>query len=204
MSAGTVVLAGSVLFMAAGCSSGGTGFKDEGPAASESVAQSVPTPRTSPTPTLKKVDAVALVRADPKVSAQLKRDLKPCVGKQYPVDVTYGKVTGNASDDVIVNVLSCADAIGVGSFVYRLEGDKYANVFATEEPPTYAEVDRGDLVLTREVYGKSDSIAYPSGQDVITYRWVGEKFVEHDRVHTDFSNTADGGGQPAPAITSKG
>ncbi|MFI8102528.1 hypothetical protein [Streptomyces sp. NPDC086023] len=204
MSAGTIVLAGSVLFVV-GCTSGGTGLKDEGPASTESVAKAAPTPRSSGgSPPVKKVDAVALLKADPKVSAQLKQDLKPCVGKQFPVDVTYGKVTGNAADDVIVNVLSCADAVGVGSFVYRLEGDKYQNVFADEVPPVYAEIDRGDLVLTREVYGRGDSIAYPSGQDVLTYRWMGDKFTVHDRVHTDFSNTADGGGQPAPAVTSKG
>ncbi|MFJ5549356.1 hypothetical protein [Streptomyces sp. NPDC093225] len=203
MSAGTVVLVGSVLFMV-GCSSNGTGLKDEGPASTESAAKTAPTPRASSLPTFERVDAVALVKADAKVSAQLKRDLKPCVGKQYPVDVTYGKVTANSTDDVIVNVLSCADAVGVGTFVYRKDGEKFQNVFASEEAPVYAEIDRGDLVLTREVYGKGDSIAYPSGQDVITYRWSGDKFTLHDRVHTDFSNTADGGGQPAPAITSKG
>ncbi|MCB5170403.1 hypothetical protein LG634_37125 [Streptomyces bambusae] len=203
MSAGTLVLAGSVLFMVA-CSSGGAGLKDEGPAArSEQAAKAMPSPAGSATPTFKRVDAVALVKADPKVSAEVKRDLKPCVGKEYPVDVTYGRVTSNSVDDVIVNVLSCADAVGVGSYVYRLSGGSYENVFADEQPPVYAEIDRGDLVVTKPVYGKSDAIAYPSGEDVITFRWTGDKFTEHDRVHTDYSNTADGGGQPAPAITPK-
>ncbi|MER7761291.1 hypothetical protein [Streptomyces sp. NPDC097619] len=202
MSAGTVVLAGSVLFMVA-CSSGGAGLKDEGPARSEAAVKAAPTPGPTRTGGFRRVDAVALVKADPKVSSEVKRDLKPCVGKEYPVDVTYGKVTGNTVEDVIVNVLSCADAVGVGSYVYRSNGGRYENVFADEQPPVYAEIDRGDLVLTKPVYGKSEALAYPSGEDVITYRWNGDRFNELDRVHTEYSNTADGGGQPAPAVTPK-
>lgn len=53
------------------------------------------------------------------------------------------------------------------------------------------------------MYGKSDTLSYPSGEDVITYRWSGERFTEQDRVHTDYSNVVDGGGQPAPAISAK-
>jgi hypothetical protein len=202
MSAGTLVLAGSVLFMVA-CSSGGAGLKDEGPARTEQAVKSLPTPGSAPTRTFEKIDGATLVKADPKVSDEVKRYLKPCVGKEYPVDVTYGKVTGNSVEDVVVNVLSCADAVGVGSYVYRRIGDRYENVFADEQPPVYAEIDRGDLVLTKPVYAKSDALAYPSGEDVITYRWNGERFNEQDRVHTDYSNAVDGGGQPAPAVTEK-
>lgn len=214
MSAGTVVLVGTVLF-AAGCSTGGTGLKDGGPARTDTVARSnQPTaggatepaapdhsPASSTGGQLKRVDPVALLKADPKVSAAVKRDLKPCTGKEYPIDVSYGKVTGNTVVDIVVNVLSCADAVGRGSYVYRADGGKYENVFADEQPPVYAEIDRGELVLNKPVYGKSDTLAYPSGEDVITYRWNGERFTEQDRVHTDYSNVVDGGSQPAPAVT---
>jgi hypothetical protein len=214
MSAGTVVLVGTVLF-AAGCSTGGTGLKDGGPARTDTVARnSQPTgaPATEPAAPdhspaastggqLKRVDPVALLKADPKVSAAVKRDLKPCTGKEYPIDVSYGKVTGNTVVDIVVNVLSCADAVGRGSYVYRADGGKYENVFSDEQPPVYAEIDRGELVLNKPVYGKSDTLAYPSGEDVITYRWNGERFTEQDRVHTDYSNVVDGGSQPAPAVT---
>ncbi|MFF4365659.1 hypothetical protein [Streptomyces sp. NPDC001594] len=215
-SAGTVVLVGTVLF-AAGCSAGGTGLRDGGPARTESVsrnnqpnqptaAPSGPvalghTPAAGTGSPLKKVDPVALLKADPKVSAEVKRDLKPCTGKEYPVDVSYGKVTGNSVVDIVVNVLSCADALGRGSYVYRSDGGKYENVFADEQPPVYAEIDRGDLVVSKPVYGKSDALSYPSGEDVITYRWNGEQFAEQDRVHSEYSNVGDGGGQPAPAVT---
>ncbi|MFD8984111.1 hypothetical protein [Streptomyces sp. NPDC059564] len=214
MSAGTVVLVGTVLF-AAGCSTGGTGLKDGGPARTDTVSRNnQPTgapatesaapdhsPAASTGAQVKRVDPVALLKADPKVSAAVKRDLKPCTGKEYPIDVSYGKVTGNTVVDIVVNVLSCADAVGRGSYVYRADGGKYENVFTDEQPPVYAEIDRGELVLNKPVYGKSDALAYPSGEDVITYRWNGERFTEQDRVHTDYSNVVDGGSQPAPAVT---
>ncbi|GAA1590208.1 hypothetical protein GCM10009731_49750 [Streptomyces globosus] len=211
MSAGTVVLVGTVLF-AAGCSAAGTGLRDGGPARTETVAKSGSPPApagTAPSAPggsgkpYQKVDPVALLMADPKVNPQVKRDLKPCTGKEYPVDVSYGKVTGGPAADIVVNVLSCADALGRGSYVYRAEGGRYENVFSDEQPPVYAEIDRGDLVVTKPVYGKSDPLAYPSGEDVVTYRWDGERFTEHDRVHTDYSNI-DGGALPAPAVSPRG
>ncbi|WP_424215500.1 hypothetical protein ACN20G_14015 [Streptomyces sp. BI20] len=208
MSTGTVVLVGTALF-AVGCSQGGTGLRDGGPARSE-TAKSAPTPGPgaasvpSSQGPVKRVDAVALLKADPKVSGAVKRDLKPCAGKDFPVDVSYGKITDNGTDDVVVNVLSCADAIGVGTYVYRADGGRYVNVFADEQPPVYAEIDRGALVLTKQVYAKSDALTFPSGEDVITYHWSGEKFTEQDRVHTDYSNVVDGGPAPTAVATPKG
>ncbi|MGP3686873.1 hypothetical protein ACTVZO_19555 [Streptomyces sp. IBSNAI002] len=208
VSAGTIVLVGTAVF-AVGCATGGTGLRDGGPARTDPVAKTAPS-ASSPEPTaaasgkpLKKVDPVALLKADPKVSAEVKRDLKPCTGKEYPVDVSYGKVTGSTVVDIVVNVLSCADALGRGSYVYRADGATYENVFSDEQPPVYAEIDRGDLVVTKQVYAKSDPLSYPSGEDVITYRWDGEKFTEQDRVHSEYSNVVDSGSQPAPAVTQK-
>ncbi|KOU44587.1 lipoprotein [Streptomyces sp. WM6373] len=212
VSAGAIVLVGTAVF-AVGCATGGTGLRDGGPARTDTVARTAPpgsspadgssaSPSPSGTP-LKKVDPVRLLMADPKVGADVKRDLKPCTGKEYPVDVSYGKVTGGPVADIVVNVLSCADALGRGTYVYRADGARYENVFADEQPPVYAEIDRGDLVVTKQVYGKSDALAYPSGEDVITYRWDGEKFTEQDRVHSEYSNVVDGGVQPAPATSQK-
>ncbi|MCP3758475.1 hypothetical protein [Streptomyces sp. TBY4] len=217
MSAGTVVLVGTVLF-AVGCSTGGTGLRDGGPARTEQVAKTgapsaAPSPQdadsTAPLTSqasgrpAAKVDPIALVKADPKISAEMKRELKPCSGKEYPVDVSYGKVTGGPEVDIVVNILSCADALGIGSFVYRADGASYQNVFSDEQAPVYAEIDRGDLIVTKPVYGKSDAFSYPSGEDLITYRWNGERFTEQDRVHTDYSNVVDGGTLPAPAVSPK-
>ncbi|WP_455353643.1 hypothetical protein [Streptomyces sp. SYSU K217416] len=192
----------AVGLLVAGCSTGGAGVRDEGAARSDSVAKVGPT-STPSSQALKTVDAVALVKDDPKVSEAVKRDLKPCVADEYPVDVSYGKITANGVNDVVVNVLSCADAVGVGTYVYRADGEKYENVFAAEEPPVYAEIDRGDLVLTQQVYARGDSVAFPSGEDVITYRWSGERFTEQDRVHNEYSNAVDGGTEPAPNTPSE-
>ncbi|MFF3642499.1 hypothetical protein [Streptomyces sp. NPDC002564] len=171
------------------CSTGGSGARDEGPASSEPVVSAAPSASPSASLPTKKIDAVRLVKDDPKVSPAIKRDLKPCVGKAYPVDVSYGNLTGGSATDVVVNVLTCGDAVGIGSYVYRAQGDKYENVFKAEEPASvYAEIDRGDLVVTKQLYEKGDSVAYPSGEEVITYRWTANHFTESGRTRNDFGN----------------
>ncbi|MFH9435750.1 hypothetical protein [Streptomyces rochei] len=181
-----------------GCGAGGTGARDEGPARAEAVEGAAsPSPVASPSKVPERVDAVRLVKTDPKVSAEVKRELKPCVGDQYPVDVSYGKLTGQSAEDVVVNVLTCGDGVGVGSYVYREEDGAYQNVFQAEEPPVYAEIDRGDLVVSKQVYEKGDSVSSPSSSIVITYRWASDRFAEEYRTHNDYSNAV--GGMPSPA-----
>ncbi|MFJ2743471.1 hypothetical protein ACIO3O_27905 [Streptomyces sp. NPDC087440] len=184
------------------CSAGGTGTRDEGPARSDPVAAKVdPTPQpTSSAPAADgssvpaaRTDPVELLKNDPKVSETVKRDLKPCVKDIYPVDASYGKVTGNTSDDVIVNVMTCGDAVGIGSYVFREDNGRYTNVFVAEEPAVYASIDRGDLVVTRPEYKKGDAVAFPSGEVVVTYRWMGQKFVEHDKVENSYSKAVGNG-----------
>ncbi|GAA3373926.1 hypothetical protein GCM10020367_35810 [Streptomyces sannanensis] len=186
-----------------GCDTGGTGARDEGPARTEKAAQSSPGPAaTVAVQPAERVDPVKLISNDPRASRQIKRDLKPCNENEYPVDVSYGKVTGSAAEDVVVNVMTCG-GVGVGTYVYRETGDTYQNVFAAEEATVYAEIDRGDLVVTKQVYAKGDDPAYPSGEDVITYRWVGTAFIEHARVHNRYSKAVNGAGgdSGAPATT---
>jgi hypothetical protein len=142
--------------------------------------------------------AVALLQSDPKVSEAVKRDLEPCGTDQYPVDLFYGDLTGGSADDVVVNVVTCADLVGVGSYVSREEGGSYQNVFQTEEPPVYAEIDRGDLVVTKQVYEKGDPVSDPSGENVITYRWVSGRFAAVYRTHSDYSNVVGTDPTPVP------
>ncbi|MEV0640786.1 hypothetical protein AB0I77_38860 [Streptomyces sp. NPDC050619] len=189
------VLAALALFVSA-CGTGGTGARDEGPARSDSVAGVVASPSPIPARTAEGVNAVRLVKDDPGVSAEVKRELKPCVADEYPVDVSYGELTGGSADDVVVNVLTCGDSVGVGSYVYREEGGSYENVFRAEEPPVYAEIDRGDLVVTKQVYEKGDPVSSPSGENVITYRWSAGRFAEEFRTHNDYGNTV--GDTPSP------
>jgi len=191
------VLAALGLLVSA-CASGGTGARDEGPARSDSVSVGAVTPAPSQSSAEPSVDAVQLLKADPEVSAAVKRDLQPCVADEYPVDVSYGKLTGGSADDIVVNVLTCGDAVGVGSYVYSGQAGDYENVFKAEEPPVYAEIDRGDLVITQQVYAKGDSVEYPSAEDVITYRWAASRFTEQARTHNDYSKVV-GGEMPSPA-----
>ncbi|WP_137988658.1 hypothetical protein [Streptomyces vilmorinianum] len=201
LTATTVLVASGMLLTA--CSTGGTGSRDEGAArADEGAASAAPPPSASPSGDLmnaKRVDPVALIKADPKIGERFKSDLKPCVADAYPVDTSYGNLTGSASPDVVVNVMTCGDAVGIGTYVYREESGEYKNVFMVEDAAAYATIDRGDLVVTKQVYAKGDPVAYPSGEDVITYRWAGNKFTQHDWVHNEYSTAVGDGGIDGPA-----
>jgi hypothetical protein len=190
-------LAALGLFLS-GCAAGGTGARDEGPAHADSVAGATASPSVLPSRTPDRVNAVKLVKADPQVSPEVKRELKPCVADEYPVDVSYGDLTGGPADDVVVNVLTCGDAVGVGSYVYREEDGRYQNVFKAEEPPVYAEIDRGDLVVTKQVYEKGDPVSSPSGENVITYRWTSGRFIEKYRIRNDYSSAVGPDVSPTP------
>ncbi|CAM5706735.1 hypothetical protein [Streptomyces aurantiogriseus] len=194
----TAVLAALALFASA-CATGGTGARDEGPAHSDAVAGAAPPSQSAaPTHTPERVDAVRIVKDDPAVSAEVKRELQPCAGDEYPVDVSYGDLTGGSDSDLVVNVLTCGDAVGVGSYVYRRADGRYQNVFKAEEPPIYAEIDRGDLVVTKQVYEKGDPVSSPSGENVITYRWAAGRFVKEYSWHNDYSGVVGEEATPEP------
>ncbi|WP_265566694.1 hypothetical protein [Streptomyces hygroscopicus] len=181
------------------CATGGTGARDEGPAGSQSVVAGTAKPSASPTtkePT--RLDVVKLVKDDPQVANAVKEDLKPCVADEYPVDVSYGDLTGGTVNDIVVNVMTCGDAVGVGSYVYQLKNHRYQNVFKAEDPPVYAEIDRGDLVVTQQMYEKGDPVSYPSSEEVISYRWSTSHFTEQARTHNEYSNAVGNSGTAAP------
>ncbi|MES5819706.1 hypothetical protein [Streptomyces sp. RG80] len=198
------VLAALALFVSA-CATGGTGARDEGPAFADSSAGSDMAAGTAPSEapvvapsgvpsdtrsaSLTHAEAAKLVQDDPMVSAEVKDDLKPCVADEYPVDVAHGDLTGGSTDDVVVNVLTCGDGVGVGSYVYRETRGAYENVFSAEESPVYAEIDSGgNLVVSKQVYEKGDSVSSPSGEDVITYRWTAGRFVKWRFMHNELGD----------------
>jgi hypothetical protein len=118
-------------------------------------------------------DVIALLRHDPKVSDMVKSGLKPCHGDTWPVTVSYGHATGGQRVDLVVNVSSCAaDAVGVGTYVYRRStSGTLVNVFAAEGPPVQGKIDKGRLVVTRYVYLGDGPKCCPSGRDEVTYDW---------------------------------
>ena len=207
LAASGTAMAGLVVFglCCVGCSTGGTGTRDEGPAGTQPVARVTPSnavPTGTATPA-ERVDGVLLLRRDPKVNEQVKKDLKPCPGSEYPIDTSYGSLTDGPTPDVVVNLMTCGDSVGIGTYVYRQrEGGAYENVFASEIPAVYGTIDRGDLVVTTQVYESKDAVAYPSGEEVVTYRWGDDRFTESDRVHNDFNRTVTNGegdiSEPAP------
>ncbi|WP_445526636.1 hypothetical protein [Streptomyces cyslabdanicus] len=193
----TTVLAALAL-SASACGTGGTGARDEGPAHAGSAPGTVPAPSPDPTGRAQRLDPVRLIEDDPHVSAAVKRGLKPCVADEYPVDVSYGDLTAGSTEDIVINVLTCGDAVGVGAYVYREQGGRYENVFAAEEPPVYAEIDRGDLVVTKQVYARGDPVSSPSGEDVITYRWTAGRFVKEFSTRNEYSTAVGGGPTASP------
>ncbi|MFJ5227657.1 hypothetical protein [Streptomyces sp. NPDC088400] len=259
----------AICLLTTSCSTGGTGTRDEGAAVNTPAERSGPTPRvTASSPAATTVEPVSLLRGDPKVSKRIKADLKPCSGDAYPVDTSYGDLTGGPAPDVVINVMTCDDSVGIATYVYRAKSDAnsdandsndgpgaaeansadgtnsrddagssdgandakgsdsesraagagsasgksparvasgadgtYQNIFATEEPAVYATIDRGELVVTQQVYGKRDPVSYPSGEDVVTYSWADSKFTERYRVHNDYSRAVGNGDVHAPAET---
>ncbi|MEU3528034.1 hypothetical protein AB0E62_29905 [Streptomyces sp. NPDC038707] len=192
-------LAALALFLAA-CGSGGTGARDEGPAhaSAGAVADASPSAGTA-FGKFRRVDAVALLERDPQVSPAVKRELKPCDGDDYQVDVSYGDLTDAPVDDVVINVMTCADWVGIGSYVYRDVNGAFKNVFKSEEPPVYAEIDGGTLSVTRQYYEQNDPISSPSGDIVTPYTWKAGRFVPGKPTRNEYGNSTDASPQPVPS-----
>ncbi|GGR92907.1 MULTISPECIES: hypothetical protein [Streptomyces] len=191
-------LAALALFLAA-CGSGGTGARDEGPAHASAAAVAGASPSASAFGKFRRVDAVALLKRDPQVSPAVKRELKPCDGDDYQVDVSYGDLTDAPVDDVVINVMTCADWVGIGSYVYRDDNGVFKNVFKSEESPVYAEIDRGTLSVTRQYYEQDDPISSPSGDVVTPYTWKAGRFVPGKPTRNEYGKSADGSPRPVPA-----
>lgn len=190
----------AVGLLLAGCNPGGEGVRSEGSAgttpAPKGAVNTTPTPTS--TPKGKKVNAVQLLRGDPRVGAYVKQSLhKPCAADAYPVEVTYASLTGSSSPDIIVNVMTCADSVGIGSYVYRKrDGAKggYDEVYANEQPSVYAGLNKGELEVSRQTYTARDKVCCPSGEDVTSYRWKNGRFTKHTSSHTDYNKaTPDAG-----------
>ena len=171
------------LVLVTGCAEGG-GVRVEGSA----PASVVPPPArwSGPTP---KVNPVTILLHDRKVDDDIKDHLRPCDGNQYPVDTSYGNVTGDTSPDLVINVSTCSDGVGLGSYVYRMEKGRYVDVFGVGQPLVYIDIEQGELEVSRQVYAHNDAVCCPSGEDVIMYRWNGAKFAEISHTHNEYGTT---------------
>ncbi|MBA0053833.1 hypothetical protein E0L36_24140 [Streptomyces sp. AJS327] len=194
--------AGVALLLAlSGCAGGSHGVRveggpasSEGPRAEASVVSTAPpgSPRSrsaGPGSGPAVTDALHLVRSDPKVSSEVKRQLrKPCSGDLWPVSVAFGRLTGEAKRDAVVNVVSCSDGLGLGSYVYRKDrGGTYENVFTREDRSVFAETEKGTLIVSKAVYVGDDPMCCPSGEVTTTYQWRDDKFRALTRQYADRS-----------------
>ncbi|MGW5678148.1 hypothetical protein ACWEV4_24235 [Streptomyces sp. NPDC003860] len=192
--------------LTAGCSAGGTGLQDEGSAYPDSAKPAAtPSPKGSGSPTVpngRAPDPVKLLMDDPKVHKRIKADLKPCTKERrsYPVDSALGNLTGASSPDVVINVMTCGDAVNVGTYVFRPTATGYENVFASEEPAVVSSIDRGDLVVTKQVYDEGAPVAaQPTAEEVTTFHWSGGRFNQLHWVRNQYPGGVDGGDYVFPA-----
>ncbi|WP_435178843.1 hypothetical protein [Actinacidiphila sp. bgisy145] len=189
---------------ATGCGSTVTGARQEGPAPTATVK----TPDTAAPALASDPAALArMVRRDTSVSAEVREDLEPCtaagsddpdgdsdsddtagIGSDaaYPLDTDSGDLTSGDGPDLVVNVTTCGDGLGIAAYVYRMTGTKYRCVFADEHSPVYGSVINGRLQVVHEVYRTDDAVAYPTGEETVTYAWRGSSFREVSRSYFDF------------------
>ncbi|MFI0944303.1 hypothetical protein [Streptomyces sp. NPDC021020] len=106
----------------------------------------------------------------------------------YPVSIDSGNLTAGDGPDLVVNVTTCGNGLGVAAYVYRMVKGKYQNVFADERPPVYGSVEGGQLEITHEVYEMNDPTSSPVGQESVTYAWRGGRFVQVAREYADFGS----------------
>ncbi|MEU9113316.1 hypothetical protein AB0D04_16425 [Streptomyces sp. NPDC048483] len=188
----------AVGLLLAGCSPGGDGVRTEGTPSStpgpKGTLTASPAPRS--TANHKKVDVVKLLKSSPEVGAEVKKSLaEPCSEDAYPVDWSHASLTGSTSTDIVVNVMACADSVGIGAYVFRERGgadDGYEIVYHNEQPTVSAGADEGELEVSTQTYDADDQVCCPSGEDVLRYRWSGpgHGFTPHGpKHHTDYSET---------------
>lgn len=181
----------SVCVVAAGCGTTVSGVRREGPAPKVTMK----TPATSPPAIASNPAALAgMVRRDTSVSANVRQDLTPCDNDDYPMDTDAGNLTAGDGPDLVVNITTCGDGLGIASYVYRMVGGKYQLVFADEHGPVYGSVENGLLQVVHEVFPSVDPVAYPTGEEASTYAWQIDHFVQTARSFTDY-------GAPSPTAS---
>ena len=116
-----------------------------------------------------------MIRRDGSVSTGIREDLTPCAGDGYPMDTDSGNLTAGDGPDLVVNITTCGDGLGIAAYVYRMIGGKYQDVFADERPPVYGSVADGRLQIMHDVYRDNDDpVTYPTGEEAVSYAWRGE------------------------------
>ncbi|WP_405585730.1 hypothetical protein [Streptomyces sp. NBC_01190] len=185
--------------MVSGCAASATGVRREGPAPKVTLKTS---PAAAPAIASDPAALAGMVRRDAGVSAGVRKDLAPCPGSDYPMETDAGELTAGDGPDLVVNITTCGEGLGIAAYVYRMTAGKYRRVFADERAPVYGSVTDGRLVVIHEVYRDDDTdtyptdggLAYPTGEESTTYVWRTDHFVQSARSFTDF-------GAPSPTAS---
>lgn len=154
-----------------------------------------PPPTTQPLPsgTPASTDAVAVLRADPALSPEIKSLLVPCGDGAYPIDERYVDFTGDGEAELMVTLYNCPDAAregkvlprgvppygGYAGYVYNLATKPPTRLFTVEDDavdliPSYQ--GGRELLVIRNLWGPKDDPCCPTEQDVRVYHWDGVKF----------------------------
>jgi hypothetical protein len=175
------VLSGCVVL--SGCATAG-GVQVEGEAAQVTPPPSTPPPPSGSAPS---VDAVAVLRADPKVTAGIKGELTtPCLlDSSYPVSARYADVTLDGKPELLATVVTCEAKVpagwdyryNLGVYVYNLAVTPPAQLFAVEEPGAdiTPQPDFG-LVVSHLRYKARDKSCCPSDSFDEAFKWTGSTF----------------------------
>jgi hypothetical protein len=180
-----LLLACLVLVLSA-CATAG-GVQVEGPASQVKPPPTTPPPPSDVTPS---VDAVTVLRADPKVSDKIKAALTPCLEDQYPVSSRYVDLTRDGVPELIVTVLTCdskvtspIDVNGVyfyyalANYVYSVKATPTTQLFASENPGEYLNPQpEYGFTLARPSYRPKDKSCCPTDQQTVAYKWTGTTF----------------------------
>jgi hypothetical protein len=153
------------------------------------AAQVTPPPSTPPPPSnvTPSVDPVAILRADPKVSANIKTTLTPCLLDRYPVDSRYVDVTQDGAPELVVTVVSCDEKTladydyryNLAGYVYSLKATPPVQLLAVEEPGAdIVEQPDFGLLVSHVRYQARDKSCCPSGSFAVLYRWTGTAFEQ--------------------------
>jgi predicted small secreted protein len=166
-----------------GCATVGD-VRVEGAAAQVTPPPSTPPPPSGATPSM---DPVAVLRADPKVSAGIKSLLVPCIQDRYPVDARYSDVTQDDVPELIVTVVSCDSKLpagldyhfNLGVYVYNTKTAPLTDLLSVEEPGVdiTPEPDFG-LIVSHLRYKARDKSCCPSDSLDVPYKWNGTAFEQ--------------------------
>lgn len=160
----------------------------EGPAPAPPATRPAPAPPSLSPDNLKNIRTVDLrstLLTDPLVVEEVKKALRDCAGDLCGLqDPKYADLTQHGRDDVIVSVRRDESEGIYAAYAYSVQKGRLQQVFGVVGHDVSLEPDpgnMGDLLMTRPLYRAGAQQDVPAAEEVVEYRWDGERFVELKR-----------------------